>query len=694
MSISENKNKLILSISILGIIFTIFTFSLLNLKYSEYQALSNLEEKIILSTNLSKLVHELQKERGLSIAFTSNKGKRFEEELKLQRINTDYKINLFIKQNKKMVIHKYKLLEKININREKIDLLELSLEEIKKYYTNINSTFLNTIISISKTSDLSIITRSIIAYSNFLLSKEYAGLERAIGTTIISNKNFLQNNINIFNTLITKQKIYTEIFFKYTVPNVKQYYKVLLKTSSINDVDKIRKVILNSNEIEISKLDVNIWFKQTSLRIEKLKEVDDYLAKNILKTINHELKTIKSDFISFSLLNFIMFIVSIVMFLIIFNLLKKEKEQRLLIDKYVITSATDLQGRIKDVSKAFCDVSGYTRSELIGQQHNIVRHKDMPKEAFKDMWIKIKNNETWQGKVKNKKKEGGYYWVSANISPIYSYGKKVGYSSIRQDITNNVKIEELNNTLKDKVSLEVEKNREKDKQIIQQSRLAQMGEMISMIAHQWRQPLAAISSLGNGLNIKAQLGTIDNETIIKLSKDITDNSQHLSSTIDDFREFFRPNKEKRACTFNQILANVLNIVEAMITNNNITIIKNMEDENSFNSYPNELKQVVLNLLKNAEDALLDNKIENPFIKISCYTKDNNCILKISDNAGGIPENILVNIFDPYFSTKTKKDGTGLGLYMSKTIIEDHCKGILEVKNIEDGATFKISLPFK
>lgn len=253
------------------------------------------------------------------------------------------------------------------------------------------------------------------------------------------------------------------------------------------------------------------------------------------------------------------------------------------------------------------------------------------------------------------------------------------------------RILEFNKTLEQRVKEEVDKNRQKDKQMIQQSRLAQMGEMISMIAHQWRQPLTAISSTSSGINLKAKLETLDKETAINLTDKISEYAQHLSSTIDDFREFFKSNKSKTKTTYKELVDSALSIIGVSVSNRNIQIIKDLQCDSVFNTYPNELKQVILNLIKNAEDALVENKIEKPYIKIKTYTKDFKVILEISDNGGGIPEDIMNKIFDPYFSTKTKKDGTGLGLYMSKTIIEEHCWGKLKVKNNEQGAVFRIIL---
>jgi signal transduction histidine kinase len=245
----------------------------------------------------------------------------------------------------------------------------------------------------------------------------------------------------------------------------------------------------------------------------------------------------------------------------------------------------------------------------------------------------------------------------------------------------------FNRRLEERVAKEVEKNRQKDQQLIQQSRLAQMGEMISMIAHQWRQPLSSISSASAAIKLKVMLGKLDKEKAIELSDNISRYSQHLSVTIDDFRDFFKSNKEKTKTNYTELLESVLGIVEISINNKNIKIEKDYNSDIIFKTYTNELKQVVLNLIKNAEDILIEREIKDPVIKIKTDGK----ILEICDNGGGVPEEIIAKIFDPYFSTKLDKNGTGLGLYMSKTIMEEHCEGKLDVKNKPEGACFTIVL---
>ncbi len=361
-------------------------------------------------------------------------------------------------------------------------------------------------------------------------------------------------------------------------------------------------------------------------------------------------------------------------------------------DRYVIASKTDLNGKIIYASERFCKISGYKPEELIGKTHNIVRHPDTPKELYKKMWERISKDKTWAGELKNRKKNGGYYWVKAVVMPLYNHqGKKVGYTSIRQDITDKKKIEELNRDLEKRVEEEVRKNREKDRQLLHQSRLAQMGEMISMIAHQWRQPLSAISSCSLAINVKAKLGKLDKESAVELSEKISEYSQHLSSTIDDFRDFFKPNRGKEETTYESLVKSALSIVEVSLKNRNIDVRLDLQCNALLTTYPNELKQVILNLIKNAEDAVVERKVSEPYIEIKSYIEDGKAVLEVRDNAGGVPDNIIDKIFDPYFSTKLEKNGTGLGLYMSKMIVEEHCSGRLEVENGPDGAIFKITL---
>jgi PAS domain S-box-containing protein len=273
---------------------------------------------------------------------------------------------------------------------------------------------------------------------------------------------------------------------------------------------------------------------------------------------------------------------------------------------------------------------------------------------------------------------------------------EIVYVTFMMDLTElNAKEEELqrlNFTLEERIKKEVQNSRDKDQKMLQQSRLAQMGEMISMIAHQWRQPLTAISATTNNLTFKLMLDDVDKEFFKTEVALISEYTQHLSKTIDDFKDFFKDNKLKETVPLTTIIEDTLYIIEASIRNKNIELITNFQCDDEIETYPSEIKQVLLNLIKNAEDALLEKEIDEPKIVIETKKIDENTlVVSVQDNARGIPINILDKLFEPYFSTKKEKDGTGLGLYMSKTIIEKHCGGEIVASNKDDGALFCVTL---
>ena len=228
-------------------------------------------------------------------------------------------------------------------------------------------------------------------------------------------------------------------------------------------------------------------------------------------------------------------------------------------------------------------------------------------------------------------------------------------------------------------------------QLMQQSRLAQMGEMLSMIAHQWRQPLSAINATMATLKLKNMLGEYNQEFFNERIDNVSKYSKYLSNTISDFRNFFKQNRIIEKVKLEDIIKSSINIIISSLEYKNISLSSDLENSIILNTYPNELKQVILNILQNAYDAIIEKDIKTPSISIHSYQKESYAIIEISDNAGGIPKYIINDIFNPYFTTKSK-DGTGLGLYMSQTIIKDHCGGTLYVSNGKDGAIFTIRIP--
>ncbi len=290
-------------------------------------------------------------------------------------------------------------------------------------------------------------------------------------------------------------------------------------------------------------------------------------------------------------------------------------------------------------------------------------------------------------------------WVEIVLTSIEIENRRVIHTVIRDISTRKIleqRLEELNANLEERIKKEIRKNENSTKQLIQQSRLAQMGEMISMIAHQWRQPLAAISATTNNLLVKLMIedkvekNTLEDELML-----ITEYSKHLSSTIDDFRNFFKSDKEKEEFDLEEVIKKAISITKTSMAAKNIKLETSFEKDLRLYSYSTELQQVILNIIKNAEDILSEKNSNDKQISISTYKRnENNIVIKIQDNGGGIEESLIEKIFDPYFSTKSDKEGTGLGLYMSRIIVNDHCKGNLKVINENEGATFLIDLPIK
>ncbi len=234
------------------------------------------------------------------------------------------------------------------------------------------------------------------------------------------------------------------------------------------------------------------------------------------------------------------------------------------------------------------------------------------------------------------------------------------------------------------------KNEEQSKRMIEQSRLATMGEMTSMIAHQWRQPLNVISLTATDLKLKLLMGDGDKKIVAEGLDKIVSYVRHMSETVEDFRTFFKSGKKREITSFKEIVESIEGIIETSTKNRSIDITYTFNGVCRFKSYPNELKQVVLNLVKNAEDVLSERGVENPCIEIVSWCDKSGRYLEVRDNGGGVSPDILEKIFEPDFSTK-EEDGTGIGLYMSKVIIEEHCGGKLKVRNGEKGAIFTIEL---
>jgi len=255
-------------------------------------------------------------------------------------------------------------------------------------------------------------------------------------------------------------------------------------------------------------------------------------------------------------------------------------------------------------------------------------------------------------------------------------------------------LEKLNKELDLRIKEAIAENSQKEQMLIQQSRLAAMGEMIGNIAHQWRQPLNALGLVIQNIYYTYEAGDLDKDYLehsMNKSKKLT---AQMSKTIDDFRNFFRPDKLQEQFSVSERVMSVSELISASYKNHSITIETDLDDKLYSVGYPNEFSQVLLNVLTNAKDALIENHVKNPMVWIRSFEKNGKIVLEIEDNAGGIDEAIIEKVFEPYFTTKDKTVGTGIGLYMSKMIIENNMGGSIRVYNGKNGAIFRIELENK
>ncbi|MDR0666280.1 MAG: HAMP domain-containing histidine kinase [Campylobacteraceae bacterium] len=266
------------------------------------------------------------------------------------------------------------------------------------------------------------------------------------------------------------------------------------------------------------------------------------------------------------------------------------------------------------------------------------------------------------------------YFILKNIRELHNY--------LEFDVKKKTKeLEDLNNSLEARVKEEVELNRSKDRILFQQSKLASLGEMLQNIAHQWRQPLGAISMIIQSFEIKYKANKLDDDFVVSRVQDAKVLAKNMSDTLDDFRTFFNPNKSKKKFELKEAINKSIDLSKYPLEKEKINLSVNEFDDIYIYGFKNELIHVFLNLIGNAKDALSSKNIKRQ-IAITAQSGNTHAVIKIIDNGGGIAGDIIYRVFDPYFTTKHKSLGTGIGLYMSKQIIEEHMQGSIECENIE------------
>jgi PAS domain S-box-containing protein len=441
----------------------------------------------------------------------------------------------------------------------------------------------------------------------------------------------------------------------------------------------------NMNGIDMSRK-IKEFDKNVQIIITTAHNEIDVLAEAIEIGVNHfVIKPVNTDKIMHALSQSMRTVM-------LDNELKKQTsfltEYKNAIDASSIVSKTDRNGIITYINKRFEEISEYSYDEVVGKPHSIVRHPDMPKEAFAELWMTIKNKQIWRGTIRNLSKNGKTYIVDSTVVPILNdSGEIEEFIGIRHDIT---ELEHYKTTLEKRIEEEVADNRKKDIILQQQSAQAAMGEMVNSIAHQWRQPLNSIALIASNIAIDIELGE-DTDTTLESINKITNLTKTMSQTITDFMEFFNPNRQKSYFQVHTIYDTVRSLLESQIFKKNITFVCEMDSSLGINSYKSDIQQISINIVNNAIQAFDDKVQDKKILKIVAYENDKYLVLEFIDNAGGIKDEILDKIFEPYFTTKPKGVGTGIGLSMVRNMVIS-LNGQIRAYNNDNGAVFEIQIP--
>ncbi|MBF0607782.1 MAG: PAS domain-containing sensor histidine kinase [Candidatus Magnetobacterium sp. LHC-1] len=355
---------------------------------------------------------------------------------------------------------------------------------------------------------------------------------------------------------------------------------------------------------------------------------------------------------------------------------------------------TDTSGVIEYVNPSFTKLTGYEARDVIGGKPNLLKSGLHSANFYKGLWDTILGGEVWHGELTNKRKDGSLYDAQLTVAPVFadSDNKIEGFIAIQRDIS---ELKALHKSLAIKVENGIRENQEQQQMLVQQSKMAAMGEMIGAIAHQWRQPLNGLGVMIQDVIDAYEYGELNKEYLDNFTSDALKQISFMSNTIDDFRNFFRPSKEKAEFSVVRTIRKVIDIVRAMLYTNNINLRLTGEEDITVTGYRNEFMQVMLNLINNARDAILQSRehkdTQDGLISIDVSRDSAVVRIEIKDNGGGIPDDIRNKLFEPYFTTKGEGHGTGIGLHLSRVIIERNMGGRLYADNDAEGAVFTIEV---
>lgn len=504
---------------------------------------------------------------------------------------------------------------------------------------------------------------------------------------------YLFNKKNLEEIRLTKLQVSDQEKFRLLFQDSHFMSVIMDSSGSIIDINNLALKFLNKEIEEIKGLklwDLECWYSKES-KFLKEKFLNSSSSKKIVSEIKAKSFLEKDSVIEFNLstikteddYNYIVIGLDITE--------RKEKEEKLIQSYTVFNNTrdgiiiTDKKCNIIEVNNAFERITGFSKKDISNKNINILRSGLHELSFYENMWDSIDKNGYWEGEITSLKKNKEYFTEWLTINAIYDDNSEVlHFIGIFSDISEQKRKDEL--------------LKEKEKLIHQQSKMASMGEMLENIAHQWRQPLSVISTAATGIKMQKELGILSDEDEITSLNKINESSQYLSNTIDDFRRYLNSEQNYESFSVKDSIDYTLKLVSSKLDNRDIKIIKDYDDFEIW-GIKNEFVQVLLNIISNAKDSLENSSSSEKYIFISCEVYNDQINIIIKDNGGGIPIDLIEKIFDPYFTTKHKSQGTGIGLYMSAEIIRNHMKGHIFAENEayeyngtkHIGASFKIIL---
>lgn len=694
MNFLNIKYKL-LFLSVVPILLTlVFSFVILSQSWDEKKNYELTKQYALKSSATSKVIHYLQIERGLSIGFLAkNNLNELDKKLLLTKKELDKAIkearDIYKKNYLSKDVDLLKLLNKIEIDRRNMDLNTQNVSSIEKYYSQKIDTLLNYIATIptfmEDREDRNYI-QALVYLSN---AKESLAIIRTTINKVFIEKELSKDDYTAIKGALKNYSHNIDIFKK-TVPDdfLQQFKKVFTDSSIDNTFAIIELTIADTNSEKKFTTDPDLWFEESSQIINLLNNTENSLLENVNKSINSKLHTI-----FYKLFLLVLFLVIGIVALIVIataivknilastNKLSEDysdslsllKQYKSSVDRSFIVSKTDKEGIITYVNDEFCKISGYSRDELIGNNHNIIRHPDMNVAVFKDLWHTIKDKkEPWFGEIHNQKKDKSSYWTKAIINPILDNdGNIIEFIGIRTDVT------ELENAMIAALSGERAKS-----------------AFLATMSHELRTPLNAVIGFSQILMTKDNMSM---ENVKMFVEKINLSGKHLLNIVNNILDFSKIESGKMELNKKEILLesfinNTILLLENEALKKEIKIVKEDFSNISLTIDEQLLRQVILNILSNA----IKFSSNNSTINLSYNKDEKNHIIKICDNGVGLSQEEIKKLFKPFSQIQGHQNGTakgtGLGLVISQKIAQLH-DGKIEVESKENrGSCFSILLP--